>query len=241
MVKAPDDSTFLKLKRTLAELGLETAAVRMKFALKYNPNWRLQPRVPRGNREGGQWTTLAGYGSDGARFWRRLHPRQARTLREAFESIRPFLYSLPLPRTGTTKQPRIYPEPNDGTGRLGPPTPQRPLNEYAEFPSWSAFKSYLKSAGPGYEWHHIVEQRLADNGRFRPEQIHNTDNIIALPKNVHECIKRHMGSGSELVFNRRRYMVERWSYDNQYNYGINLIIRCATKCGCQIPGSQNGF
>ena len=236
MAQAPDNSTFLKLRRTLAELGFEAAAVRMKFALKYNPNWRLQPRVPRGNREGGQWTTLVGYGPDGARFWRRLRPRQAGSLREAFERIRPFLYTLPLPKTGTEKQPRIYPEPNDGTGRLGPPTPQRPLNEYAEFPSWAAFKSYLKSAGPGYEWHHIVEQRLADNGRFRPEQIHNTDNIIALPKNVHECVNRKMSSGGPEEFNQHRLMVEMWSYREQYNYGIELILDCSMQCRCEIPG-----
>lgn len=236
MVQAPDDEELLKLKRTLAELGFEAALVRMKLALTYNPNWRLQPRVSAGRPDGGQWTTHIGYGPDGARLWRRLRPRQARSLRERFERIRPFLYLLPSPKTGKEKQPRIYPEPNDGTGRLGPPTPQRPLSEYAEFQSWDAFKSYLKSAGYNYEWHHIVEQRLAENGRFRAEQIHNTDNIIALPKDVHECVGKVISIGSELDFDQRRFMVGMWSFEKQYNYGIEIVLLCAAKCKCQIPG-----
>lgn len=233
----PDNGRIAAIRQRLSGLGFEAAAIRLAVALKYNPNWRDQPRKPAGSPDGGQWT-LVGYRTDGARFWRRLRPRQARSLREAFERIRPYLYLMPLPMTGTERQHRIYSEPNDGTGRLGPPTPHRPLSEYAEFPSWAAFKSYLGPAGPNYEWHHIVEQRLAENGLFRSEHIHNTDNIIALPKNVHGCVNRIMSGGGPEKYNQHRHMVELWSYQKQYNYGIELILECSSRCHCNIPGFE---
>jgi hypothetical protein len=41
------------IRQTLAGLRVDAAAMRLSLALKYNPHWRQQPRVPRGNPDGG--------------------------------------------------------------------------------------------------------------------------------------------------------------------------------------------
>ena len=50
------------------------------------------------------------------------------------------------------------------------------------------FKRVYGSAGKGFEWHHIVEQRSVNVERFGAERIHNTDDIIALPTSLHRKI-----------------------------------------------------
>jgi len=42
------------------------------------------------------------------------------------------------------------------------------------------------SAGDGYEYHHIVTQGGANASNIPPDQLHNTDNIIRIPKLLHE-------------------------------------------------------
>jgi hypothetical protein len=54
--------------------------------------------------------------------------------------------------------------------------------EFRSFPTFEAFKKYYGSAGEGYEWHHIVEQSAG----FPPEQVNTTENIIRVPKFIHE-------------------------------------------------------
>jgi hypothetical protein len=41
-----------------AAFRFRLAAHRLILALRYNPNWHLQPRVPAGNPDGGQWTRI---------------------------------------------------------------------------------------------------------------------------------------------------------------------------------------
>jgi hypothetical protein len=52
-------SGALRLKWLAAARRFEIAAHRHRLALKYGYN-PAQPRVPRGNPDGGQWTTRAG-------------------------------------------------------------------------------------------------------------------------------------------------------------------------------------
>ena len=42
------------------------------------------------------------------------------------------------------------------------------------------------SAGEGFEWHHIVEQRSVNVERFGAERINN---MVALPKSLHRKIR----------------------------------------------------
>jgi len=97
-------------------------------------------------------------------------------------------------------------------------------------------RTYLGSAGPKREWHHIVEKRLAENGRFPAELIHSTDNIINLPVDVHRRINaimssaRRQGEGVTM----RRWM-ERLSFGEQYNIGIDLIVQVSLELGYDLP------
>lgn len=50
-----------------AALRFRLAAIRLRLALRYNPHSHLQPRVPEGNPEGGQWTDVGGDTEDGDR------------------------------------------------------------------------------------------------------------------------------------------------------------------------------
>lgn len=60
-----------ELKETRAELAARGAES------KYNPDWRLQPRAPRGTREGGQWVDDGGSGGGGPKNNRRNQDRGA--------------------------------------------------------------------------------------------------------------------------------------------------------------------
>ena len=45
-----------RLRDDAARFRLHLAAERVRAALKFNPNWASQPRVPAGNSDGGQWS-----------------------------------------------------------------------------------------------------------------------------------------------------------------------------------------
>jgi hypothetical protein len=92
--------------------------------------------------------------------------------------------------------------------------------------SYSAFRWKHKSAGPGYEWHHIVSQHAENVKRFGVERIHNTNNIVRLPKWLHDKIShfhstKQWFSGDLTV----RKWLERQSFEEQAAYGRNLIER----------------
>ncbi|WP_153020052.1 hypothetical protein [Paramesorhizobium deserti] len=93
-------------------------------------------------------------------------------------------------------------------------------------------RDYLGPAGPGREWHHIVEKRLADKGIFPPEQIHSTDNIINLPVQVHRRISARMSriepdSGGRIL----RSKIEEPSFEEQYNHGLKLVREAYEELG----------
>ena len=56
--------------------------------------------------------------------------------------------------------------------------------------TYNKYISRYGKAGEGMEWHHIVERRTEKASNFAPELLHNPDNIIALPTNVHRKIYR---------------------------------------------------
>src|SRR5262249_51248765 len=58
-------------------------------------------------------------------------------------------------------------------------------NGHRAWGSFSGFKSAMGPAGPGKEWHHIIEQTPRNVTRFGGEALHNTENIITLDKTLH--------------------------------------------------------
>ncbi len=118
------------------------------------------------------------------------------------------------------------------TRRIGSPSWQRHGHPNIRFRTERELREFLGPAGPEREWHHIVEKRLAENGQFPVEIIHNTDNIISLPVEVHRRVSAKMSSRSEEFGNEvRRLGVEKMPFGDQYNYGLELIRETLEELG----------
>ncbi|HJS33220.1 MAG TPA: hypothetical protein VJ924_14595, partial [Alphaproteobacteria bacterium] len=80
------------------------------------------------------------------------------------------------------------------------------------------------SAGDGKQYHHIVEQHPRNVERFGPFEIHNNDNVIILPREVHESISGHYSSKPEGMEGKtvRDWLADK-SYEAQYRYGIQQL------------------
>ena len=118
------------------------------------------------------------------------------------------------------------------TRRISSSSWQRHGYPNIRFRSEDELRRYLGPAGPGREWHHIVEKRLASRDGLPVEVIHNTDNIISLPVAVHRAINARMSSLSREHGNVvLRYWVERLPFEGQYNFGLDLIDRTLRELG----------
>ncbi|GAB1581445.1 hypothetical protein [Phyllobacterium phragmitis] len=128
---------------------------------------------------------------------------------------------------------------DEDTRRIGPPTSRRPDHPIIRFRNERELRQHLGPAGPGREWHHIVEKRLADKGIFPPEQIHSTDNIINLPVEVHRRISAKMSQIAPNANGRvLRSVVEEMPFEDQYNFGLRLIKETYEELGYDFNAIQ---
>jgi len=120
-------------------------------------------------------------------------------------------------RDGGNKRSAIKPEEEKG----GRPLP----NGHRVFRSFRAFKRHMGNAGKGKEWHHLIEKRNAT--RFGAEAIHNTENIIALEKSLHERTSAFYSSIREGITKSSKLTVRQWigtqSYESQREFGLRAI------------------
>jgi len=168
------------IRQKLVGLGLEAAAIRLALALKYNPYWQKQPRVPRGHPDGGQWT------DGGATQVASLGPVILPVLKEGGKialrvaSQRARSYLMRLPKYWMSEE--LFPSKEEfdfETGRIGFPSNRRPDLDLVWYENFAEVKRFLGPAGDGMEWHHIVEKRTAKYGLFPIEFVNSTDNLIA--------------------------------------------------------------
>ncbi|KJR46899.1 Guanosine polyphosphate pyrophosphohydrolase/synthetase [Desulfosporosinus sp. I2] len=93
------------------------------------------------------------------------------------------------------------------------------------FNSFNALKKELGSAGEGKAWHHIVEQNQIRKSGFSPQQIHNTNNVIAVDSATHAKISGYYNSIRPDISGNMR--VRDWlagqSYEYQYEFGIDVL------------------
>lgn len=214
--------------------------MRLSLALKYNPRWREQPRVPRGNPNGGQWTDSGGVQVAVVQtllpIIQRGTPAAVR-LYETGRRVAPFLRRIPHrwdQMDGFLTDEYFDQE----TGRIAPDSPRRSHHETMRFKSEKELKEYLGPAGPNRHWHHIVEKWLVRDGVFPPEVIHATDNIISLPDKVHYCITGKMRSLYKDTGFITRKVVGTWGFADQFNFGIDLIDRCFSLNGYVPTGDS---
>jgi hypothetical protein len=99
-------------------------------------------------------------------------------------------------------------------------------NGHRAFKSFDDFKDFMGPAGEGKQWHHIVEQRKVNVDRFGAEAIHNTENVVAVRRAVHEKISALYSSKSEETGGM---VVREWlrmqSYEQQRAFGLMALKR----------------
>ncbi|NNC05368.1 hypothetical protein HJC10_21250 [Corallococcus exiguus] len=95
---------------------------------------------------------------------------------------------------------------------------------------YSSFKSFKRAMGPageGKEWHHIVEQTEGNAARFGPHALHNSENIVALGKDVHSGVSSLYSSKRPRLTNSETLTVRQWlstqSFEAQRDFGLVAI------------------
>jgi hypothetical protein len=103
-----------------------------------------------------------------------------------------------------------------------------PVNaEGKGYETFGAFKSEIGHAPKGYEWHHIVEQNPANIDKFGAKNIHNTNNLVLLPKgpgSIHSELSALYGSKTDFS---EGLIVRNWlrtkDFDEQAYHGRKFI------------------
>ncbi|MDC0710016.1 hypothetical protein POL68_16190 [Stigmatella sp. ncwal1] len=107
----------------------------------------------------------------------------------------------------------------------------RPTGDRA-WGSFSGFKKAMGSAGPGKEWHHLVEQTPSNVKQFGSHALHNTENIVSLDKGIHTRISSLYSSIQRDITGSATLTVRQWlntqSYKAQREFGL-LAIEKVTK------------
>ncbi|WNG16724.1 hypothetical protein [Cystobacter fuscus] len=114
-----------------------------------------------------------------------------------------------------------------GAGNPAPSRGKLLPNGHRAWGSFSGFKSAMGKAGPGKEWHHIVEQTPGNAKRFGGEALHNTENVIALDKAVHTRVGALFSRKVLRITGSRILTVRQWlstqSYEAQREFGLLAI------------------
>ena len=97
------------------------------------------------------------------------------------------------------------------------------LNNEVGFIAFKKLKDYLGPADLDKHWHHIVEQSQIQK-RIWSKQIHNTNNIIQVDKDVHAKITGYYNSKQPFTngLTIREWLIDK-SFDEQYEFGINIL------------------
>ena len=173
----------LKLLRDMTRL--ERAMRDHLFALKYgyNPN---QPRVPRGQREGGQWVEdgrLSGRmvlaGEIPTNDTPEVPKERPKTSAERTAALK--LAARMLQTVGTVAElARTSAWLSSYSAQIESyRDPPKPLDE---------LQRDVSTPAPGYDIHHIVEQTQAERDGYSREIIDHRDNLVRIPRLKHQEI-----------------------------------------------------
>jgi hypothetical protein len=79
------------------------------------------------------------------------------------------------------------------------------------------------SAGPGYEYHHIVEQGGPSVASFPARELQSTDNIIRIPTLLHQAINAEYSRGTKRAGLTVRQWLQTQSSSLQREEGIQIL------------------
>ena len=94
-------------------------------------------------------------------------------------------------------------------------------------------KEYGKASDyiPDGEWHHIVEQQTVEKGINAGTSVYNSQNTVAISKNLHHEISRYYSSYNATYNMTFRQYVNTLSYEQQYVEGLKVLSELAKKLG----------
>jgi len=94
------------------------------------------------------------------------------------------------------------------------------------FRSFRAFKSAEGAAGPGMEWHHIVEQTPGNISRFGKYLINSEGNLMRLNRAEHARVSAFYSSKQAFTNGET---VRKWlsgqSFEKQLSFGKEVLWR----------------
>jgi hypothetical protein len=107
------------------------------------------------------------------------------------------------------------------------------LRGYEEFSSYYEFRKDVFArwllekrfgpAGDGKQYHHLVTQGGANEGKIPSERLHNTDNIIRLPTLLHEAVNgEYLGESPDQNLNMYQWL-QTQPYEVQREEGLKIL------------------
>ncbi|MFD5225405.1 hypothetical protein ACFWHT_07260 [Microbacterium sp. NPDC058342] len=102
------------------------------------------------------------------------------------------------------------------------------------YKTFAAFKKDIAGSTPkGNQWHHIVEQSNISKRGWDARWVHNRNNLVSIPKEVHQkCVNSWMAKKNVSKFgiksgsNTMRQTVHKLSFSKQHEIGIALLKHC---------------
>lgn len=109
-------------------------------------------------------------------------------------------------------------------------------NTSTEVKSFDTYSSFKKEYGKASdyiedgEWHHIVEQQTVEKGINTGTSVYNSQNTVAISKNLHHKISGYYSSLYKNGQTFRQY-VNTLSYEQQYAEGLRVLSELAKQFG----------
>lgn len=102
--------------------------------------------------------------------------------------------------------------------------------------SFSAFKAAAAKTPKNNQWHHIVEQSNISKRGWDARWVHNRNNLVSIPKEVHQkCVNSWMAKKNVNMFGIKsgnktmRATVHSMSFSKQHTIGVALLKHCGVK------------
>ena len=89
--------------------------------------------------------------------------------------------------------------------------------------AYRSFKRVNGPAGPGMDWHHLVEQQKSNVMKFGVDAIQNSDNLIRLDRNIHRKVTGHYNAAGPPGFSRNRDYIQTLNFAEQREYSLTIM------------------
>jgi len=91
------------------------------------------------------------------------------------------------------------------------------------YKSFDSFKKAMGPAGPGKQWHHVVEQHPGNIAKFGPHMIHNTGNLVRVEKGGHVQVSSWYSRLQRDEGVTVRDTLRNKDFEAQHSYGLTVL------------------